>query len=211
MSLNARQLFTLFRRSRLDTVFGANPFRDAHRTGRLQRNHHIVKPTVAATLGSRQMIDFKTHPQADERKILDPAADNETVAEIQGPLEIHLRGGNEPAVALFLKLNHRHTVAALHLVEPRSQHIIQISAAMHMLIHVDVIRPHLQLRFKFGINQRNSMGLFANSGSLRLVDHAILEQDGAQRVKRKSAEAENPAPSLWDQQRRVSDFLLLKL
>jgi hypothetical protein len=55
------------------------------------------------------------------------------------------------------------------------------------------------------------MGLFANSGSLRLVDHAILEQDGAQRVKRKSAEAENPAPSLWDQQRRVSDFLLLKL
>ena len=39
------------------------------------------------------------------------------------------------------------------LVETRRQDVVEIAAAVHVLVHVDIVRTHRQLGFEFRIHQ----------------------------------------------------------
>src|SRR2546423_701225 len=57
-------------------------------------------------------------------------------------------GFDVPAVARVDKLLHGHLVAAFHLIVARGEHVIKVTAAMHVLVHIDIIWPRLQFGFK---------------------------------------------------------------
>src|SRR5688572_29909404 len=75
--------------------------------------------------------------------------------------KVHLRSSDHPAVTELLKRSHAHSVATLHLVESRREDVIQVAAAVDMLVHVDVIRPYLKLGFNLRTDPASRHGTFS--------------------------------------------------
>src|SRR5581483_8134635 len=73
----------------LNRVFDPDILRQTHRPGRLDGNHDVVEPAVAAELLVRRPFDLELHLHPDEREPLDPGADDETVAEPERTFEVH--------------------------------------------------------------------------------------------------------------------------
>ena len=107
---------------------------------------------VEAALAGFLPLDLETHPHGVGGEFLDPGAHDETVAQAEWAQEVHLDGGHVPAEASPDELLPRHPVAARHLVVAGGEHIIHVAAAVHVLEQVDVVRPHLQLGFEFGVD-----------------------------------------------------------
>jgi hypothetical protein len=81
----------------------------------------------------------------------DPRPHNEGLAETERTLILDMGGLYDPTEPQFKEFLHGHLVATFHLIVSGGQDIVKISAVMDMLVHVDIIRPDLELGFKSGI------------------------------------------------------------
>jgi hypothetical protein len=55
---------------------------------------------------------------------------------------------DEPAETGLNEFLHGHPIASGHLVVASRQHVIKVAAAMNVLIHINIVRAHLQFRFE---------------------------------------------------------------
>ena len=80
---------------------------------------------------------------------VDPGADDDAL-DLQRALEFHVRGAHDPAETGADEFVHGVAVAALHLVVARGEDVIEVAAAVDMLVHVDVVRTREELGFEAG-------------------------------------------------------------
>ena len=69
-------------------------------------------------------------------------------AHFERPLVLDERPADHPAEALLEKLFHRHAVAALHLVEPRRQHVVEVTRAVDVLKQIEIVWTDGQFSFE---------------------------------------------------------------
>lgn len=134
-----------------------------------------------------QTQDLELHLDPDQGELLDPGPDDEAIAESKRAFEVHVRGRHEPAIPLFLELGHGHFIATLHLVETGGEHIVHVATAVHVLIHVDIVRPNLQLRFKFRIDE-----LRVNRGSISGGRNRVVHKRESARGRRSGSKEKAP-------------------
>jgi len=128
--------------------------------------------TVANALSRRKFINFESHPTPGFPKVYDPTADRHPVTPTQRPLVLNRRRRHPPPQPTGGKRLHRHAVIFFHLLKTRSEDVIEITCAVHVLVQIDVVRPYRQLGLKFGKDIHNYAEGIAGT-------HARTPKDGS--------------------------------
>lgn len=126
-----------------DGITGGDGFGDGFGPAGCDVHQCVMAMAVAAQLLGFGAADFEVDADGVAVHGVDPGGDGEAVAEAEGAFVGDVGGALVPGEADAEELLHGHAVAAGHLVEAGGEDVIEVTAAVDVLEHVDVVGAHL--------------------------------------------------------------------
>lgn len=139
----------------------------------------VMAMAVAAQLLGIGAADFEVDADGVAVHGVDPGGDGEAVAEAEGAFVGDVGGALVPGEADAEEFLHGHAVAAGHLVEAGGEDVIEVTAAVDVLEHVDVVGAHLHFGGEAGSAEGTPWGFGGGGGRFGgFLVHGLLGGEG---------------------------------